>query len=357
MPQPLHIVHIIPTLRFGGAERFVVDLINASNPEQVRYSVIVFEAGGPLEQQIDPEKRHVVVAQKTGQVSFSLFGEIKKVLQELQPDIVHTHLFGGDLWGRVAAHRLGIPVVTTEHNINYDESFVKRQIKRLLKNYSTLYTAPSDAIARFMKDAYGIRETRVTPFGINLKRFASVGALTFADSLRLVILGRLSKQKGHITALRALRLLRDLPVHLEIVGDGERRESLEEYILKHNLKHRVQISSATSDVASVFARNHVVLVPSLWEGYGLVAREAMASGRVLLTSDVGGLTEGIEEDVDALFATGNDTEEFADKVRWVWKHQAEAEKIAGHGRATAMEHFGFEKTVEQYVHLYKKAVG
>src|SRR3989338_2310563 len=355
--KPLHVVHIIPTLRYGGAERFVVDLINASDPEHVRYSLIVFEADGPLEKQIDPEKRHVVVVQKKGQGSLSLFGEIEKVLKDLQADLVHTHLFGGDLWGRVAANRLGIPVVTTEHNINYGESFVKRQIKRILKNCSVLYTAPSHAITRFMKDAYGIRETAVTPFGTNLKRFASIPDVKIAGPLRLVIIGRLSKQKEHITVLRALRLLRDLPLHLEIVGDGEKKEEVERYVSRHNLGDRVEISPATFDVASVFARNHVVVVPSLWEGFGLVAREALASGRILLTSDVGGLIEGVERDVDALFASGNDTEEFAQKIRWIYEHRAEAEKIAAHGRQTAHNNFGFEKTAEKYLELYKELAG
>ena len=133
-----------------------------------------------------------------------------------------------------------------------------------------------------------------------------------------------------------------------------KKEEIERYVSRHNLGDCVELSPATFDVASVFVRNHVVVVPSLWEGFGLVAREALASGRILLTSDVGGLTEGIERDVDALFASGNDTEEFAQKIRWIYEHRAEAEKIAVHGRQTALNNFGFEKTAEKYLELYKQ---
>ena len=56
------------------------------------------------------------------------------MVKKIKPDIVHTHLFGGDVWGRVTAHKLHIPVVTTEHNVNIGEGIIKHLVKRFLKN-------------------------------------------------------------------------------------------------------------------------------------------------------------------------------------------------------------------------------
>jgi hypothetical protein len=98
----LHIVHIIPWLGFGGAERSVVDLVNHSNP-LIRYTIILFFDHKPFAALITSSNVQIKVVQKRGKLSLGLLFALKKLLKQLQPDVVHTHLFGGDVWGRLAA--------------------------------------------------------------------------------------------------------------------------------------------------------------------------------------------------------------------------------------------------------------
>ncbi len=195
MDKRVHIVQIIPTLRYGGAERLVVDLVNTLDEKKFRSTVLLFSHDHPLKSAI----RHadIIEVEKKGKISFLLFGDIKKQLKERAPDIVHTHLFGADVWGRVAAGQLGIPIVTTEHNINKSEGIIKHGIKHLLRGTSDAYIAPSEAIASYMMHAYGIHKNiSVIQNGIDTKKFLDIPHAKLGSSLRFLLIGRWVKQKG-----------------------------------------------------------------------------------------------------------------------------------------------------------------
>ena len=107
-----HIVQIIPALGYGGAERFVVDLVNHSDSEKYRFTVIVFFDNIPLKALIS-KKVEVILVEKKSKLDFGFLNRLEKKLAELKPDLVHGHLFAGDFWGRLAAHRLGVSYLST----------------------------------------------------------------------------------------------------------------------------------------------------------------------------------------------------------------------------------------------------
>ena len=67
----------------------------------------------------------VLMVEKKRKYDLFLHKRIEKILKELKPDLVHTHLFTADIWGRLAAKNIGVPVLTTEHNTNYGEGFFR----------------------------------------------------------------------------------------------------------------------------------------------------------------------------------------------------------------------------------------
>ena len=352
----IHIVHIIPTLRFGGAERFVVDLVNKSDSAEFRYTIIVFFADTPLAVELNPATS-IKIIPKHGQISWHLFGDLRLVLHELRPDIVHTHLFGGDLWGRVAAHQLGIPVVTTEHNINVDESFLKTFVKKCLRERTTRYVAVSEAIKNYMQQVYHITwPISIIRNGIEFERFSRIPPITISsDSLvRFLMLGRLVKQKGHRVALAALSELRNYPWQLRIVGDGEERGYIERLVRSHHLQDRVTIESATARVPEILAESEIFLMPSLWEGLGIAAMEAMAAGRLVIASDAGGLLELITHEKTGLLTPAGDVAALRDTLRNLFLGKYQIQKVAETGRRYAEEHFSIADMVRKYEAVYRE---
>ena len=348
----MHVTHIIPTLSFGGAERTVVDIINSA-PRGFTFSVIVFFPDTPLQAQITRANVEVICVPKKGQLSLKLFGEIKKVLQQLEPDVVHTHLFGADLWGRVAAHSLGIPVVSTEHNIIDNDGRIKSYVKRCLKNYSDISVACSEKVKQYMKKYYGLSDAiEVVRPGVRLSEFTSLALPRFSSPLRCVIVGRLVEQKGHEVALRALAQVKG-EWRLSIVGNGPLEARLHELVEKLGLSDRVKFFPATNAIAAVYAAHDVVLMPSKWEGLAIVALEALAAGRPLFVSNVGGMSEIIHDGENG-FLLSPTVSAFAQKIQWAFKHKAKLLSVGAQARAFAQENCGVERMVSQYTDIYQR---
>lgn len=347
----LHITHIIPTLSFGGAERFVVDLVNNS-PESVKHSIILLRDEKPLAEQLKSEV-DVYVVEKKGKISLGLFGDLKKKLTELKPDIVHTHLFGGDFWGRVTAHSLKIPVVTTEHNVNVDESIWKRLIKFILRNFTEIYTCPSKAVSDFMKKNYKItKPIEVIRHGIDLEHFSMPSARFEDREARLLLLGRLHRQKGIDIALKALESLKQEDWTLDIVGSGEEEGKIKELIKNYDLDGKVKLYPATADVPEVLKNHDIMLVPSRWEGLGIVIMEAMTAGRVVIGSRVGGIPELIEDGKTGFLVEPENSDELAKQILYCLNNRESCREVAENARKYAMDNFGVGGMVEAYLGIY-----
>lgn len=349
-----HLVHIIPTLSIGGAERVVVNLSNQLRDE-FKISVVILKKDKELAQELHSDI-NLSVIEKKSKLGLSLFSSLQTWLEKNSADLVHTHLFGGDLWGRIAANRAGVPVVTTEHNLNVTESFLKDWIKRYLGNYSKQYTAPSRAVADYMQSSYSIAEEKikVIPHGIKLEKFEHTQPYLQHDPLKLLMLGRLHKQKGHDIALEALAKINPNKWKLDIVGSGEKFSEIKEKINELNLEDNVEIWDSTLDVVEEYNSHDVVLMPSRWEGLGLTAMEAMASGRLVVGSNVDGLKELIINGENGLLFRPEDPENLAQKIRYCLDNPQECSEIANKARQYAQDRFKLQDMINKYHQLYQK---
>lgn len=352
----IHIVHVIPSLAFGGAERFLIDLVNHSDPKRFWYSIILFFDDMPLGKELTSKVSSIKIIPKKGKISRGLFKQLRGLYRNLEADVVHTHLFGGDFWGRIAAHQMGIPVITTEHGFNQHEGRLKHLVRWYLKNYSDYYTAPSKVLKDYMVKRYGIRKPiDVIPHGIELKRFESIPPLASIKPLRFVIIGRLVKQKGHDVALRALATLKDFSWHLDIVGEGEEKKQLERISLALGIGERVRFLPPTEHIPRILQDAHVLLVPSRTdEGFGIVAMEGMAAGRLVIASAAGGLKEVVRNGKNGLLVPPGDVEGLKKKLLWCFEEGNELKRLAKDARKFAATYFDIDTVVKEYEDIYLK---
>ncbi len=355
--KQIHVVHIIPRLGFGGAERFVVQLTKHISEKTIKQSVITLWDDRPLMSHLPPGVSCTVFPlDKIGYLS--RVRKLRQVLRDMEADVVHTHLFSADLWGRRAARSLGIPVVTTEHNINIQESWLWEMIKRRMRNFSTLYTAPSIAVKKFMKTAYRIPENkvRVIMHGIDVNNFKKIKKAHFTSPYQLVMVGRLTQQKGHAIALEALAELRDISWTLMIVGVGEEKENLVHLSEKLGIAEKIIWNGVTTDVASVYAHSDMVLVPSRWEGLGMVVLEAFASERLVIASRVDGIPEMITSGTNGILVAKENPEELAQAIRSCIENKNESLAIAKRGREWALDHADVHDMASAYEAVYRELV-
>ncbi len=354
----IRLVHIMTSFGIGGAEQLVLDICRRLDRKRFEVLVVAVVAGGPMRPEFHDAGIPTEVFDKTSKLGLGMIRRLTEFLRTERPQIVHTHLFGGDTWGRIAAFRAGVPhVISTEHNMNLDEGFVKRIVKRRLARRTERIIAVSDAVR-----AQSIRVARippgniiVIPNGVDLGRFRPIERPS-RDLLHVMSVGRLVPQKGHDVLVDAFAVLRDtLPrARLSIVGDGPLRPHLEDQIRAYHLADRVQLMGFRRDLPELYARADIAVFPSRWEGLGLAAIEASACGLPVIASAVGGLQEAILDQETGLLIPPEEPKLLAEAIVELARDRARRVLMGHAGRRRVERHFDIRRVVQRYEALYEE---
>lgn len=328
----LRILHVINDLSPGGAERLVLELCRECGPDFASSVATVGGLGGLAE------------AFRVAEVPVNSAGRPRKSIGAhalfrlagwvRQADVVHTHLFAGDTWGRAAAMFARHPaVVTTEHNVDRDEGW-ERHARRALAPKTKITIAVSEAVARH---SFG-RDIRVIPNGVQLARFNH----PHRGGRGVLAVGRRVPQKGFDVLLRACDELQN--VRVRIAGEGP-------YAPPHP---SVEWLGRREDIPTLLAESDVFVAPSRWEGFGLAALEAMAAGVPVVASNVDGLSDLVGS--AGLLVAPGDADGLAKAVRTILDDSALAAELSSRGKARASQ-FGLERMVESYRAVWREAAG
>lgn len=353
--RKIKVVHIIPTLDLGGAERIAVDLVRYGNRDVFDFSVVTIVGGGPLEADLRAAGVPYYSLKKMTTLGLGMLVELTQLLNRLEPDIVHTHLFGAHLWGQVASMLNRVPImVASEQNTDVDLGELRTRVKQLLSYSADTVIAGSSAIRDFLIKQGHISEDKIVVVrnAIETKKYLDVPAPEFGHTLKLLAIGRLQEQKGHDILIEALTQLHGIPWELTIVGTGEMLDELSDRATLHHINDRVHFVGATTDVARVIGEHDVVVMPSRWEGIGLVVMEGMAAGRPVIASNVGGIPELIEHGKTGLLVQPENTHALAEAIEWVWEHQDAARAIGERAREFARVNCDVSEMVTQYERVY-----
>ncbi|MCX6780788.1 MAG: glycosyltransferase [Candidatus Magasanikbacteria bacterium] len=351
----IKVVHIIPTLDLGGAERILVDLVRYGNRDAFDFAVVTIVGGGPLESELRAAGIPYYSLGKTTLLGLGMLVELTHLLNRLEPDIVHTHLFGAHLWGQVASMLNRVPImVASEQNTDVDLGELKTRVKQMLSYTADTVIAASDAIRTFLINQGHISENKIVVIrnAIETHRYLNLPAPKFEGSLKLLVIGRLWPQKGHDILIEALSGMHTIPWQLTIIGTGNLLDSLVDRVTLLHLNDRVQFIGAQLDVAEAIAEHDVVVMPSRWEGIGLVVMEGMAAGRCVIASNVGGIPELIDHGKTGLLVQPENPAALAEAIKWVWEHQDIAQQIGAQAREYARTHCDIKEMVTQYERVY-----
>lgn len=359
MLKKIKIIHIITSLNFGGAERMLFDLGRRLKQDGLDIKVITVVGGGPLVSDFEREGIEVLVFYKKSKIGFGLVGQIYKYLRAEKPVIVHTHLFGGDTWGRLAAILARVPIiVSTEHNTNLDEGWFKRKIKKFLSFFTNKIVAVSEAVRNYSINVDHINKNKmvVIPNGIEMERFAAIPERKYSSPPIIGVVGRLEKQKGHEYLFEALNLIKTIPWILWVVGDGSLKNRLERLAKDLSLRERIIFLGARSNIPEILSEIDIFVLPSLWEGLGLAVLEAAAAGKPIVASRVGGIPEVIEDRKTGILVEPKNIKSLADGLEQMLLGEGEARAMGRKAREVVAEKFNVEKMVRDYERLYEELV-
>ena len=319
------VMHLIGSMDIGGAEKLTRLIIEALPREEFKSSVCCVKCGGYYADQLK-EKGYPVYEligiPKHSPVSIinsvKAFWRLYRLLRKERPDILHTHLFAASCLGRIAAKVAGVRrIITTLHGIEYP--LIQSKIEPRFKALTTLYITDSHAAASKLSKTLGIPLSSIMVIynGIDMNEFSKPPtkicarkSIGFRDEeFVLGVIAHLYMGKGHTFLFDSLAAIHSKTpgLKLVIVGDGHLRGELERQAAENLPSGSVLFLGQRGDVANLLAAMDLLVLPSSWEGFGIILTEAMYMNvPVITTSDGGGCAEVVAEEDGGLLVPSND---------------------------------------------------
>lgn len=276
-------------------------------------------------------------------------------------DLVHTHLFAGDTWGRLAALAGGArATVSTAHNTDLDEDGpVHRAAGAVLARVTDRVVAVSRAVAEHAV-ARGIPRDRVRVIanGADPARVPRPSAPLLPDPARprLAAIGRLAPQKGMEDAIDALALL--LPrfpgAELTVAGEGPLLGALVRRAERAGVQDRARFVGRVEDVGALLAETDLLMHPARWEGFGLVLVEAALAGVPAVATAVGGIPEVLDAPRTGLLVPPGSPSALAGATAALLSDPGALRAAGEAARARALALHTEERMVADYAALYRE---
>lgn len=364
----MRVLHLIDHLGPGGAQTSLIDLVEARAGQ---VEPMVWSLSGRV---LDEPRNRLA---KAG-VSYEAFGvaprnltglaRLRRRLGETRPDLVHAYLEFSSTFGVATVLSLGAtaPLIVVQLvNDLYARPPWARLAGRQLAGRVAGYVAVSAGVRRTAVRAYHGRARRIAviPPGINLRRFDrarvdpdAVARLRQGATRVVGTVGRLSDQKAlHVLLDAVPRLLADDPgTRLLIVGDGPLRAALERRARQLGIGDTVAFAGYQADVVPAYSAMDVFVLPSRYEGFGIVFLEAMALGVPVVGTRVVGSEDAIVDGVTGLLVPSGDSPALAAAVLRLFADRCLRERLrAEAARNVARDHTREEMAVRTESFYYE----
>ncbi len=292
---------------------------------------------------------------------------IQRFLRRNKIHILHTYLFTANTWGRIGGILASTPLlVASERNAIPWKGGLHLFLDFILSFPTHRIVACSRAVKDMVVRRTGIREDKIRVIynGVDTsyfvpgdKRKARKRLSLPQDAYIVGSVGRLHWCKGYVYLIRAIRKVscrRD--VLLLLVGEGEERRRLEEEVEKLGMQGRVIFAGEVGDVRDYLWSMDVAVFPSIYEGFGISILEALSSGVPVVASSTGGIPEIIRGDYGILVPP-RDVERLSRVITGLLENEGRRERMRAEGRRYVEKNFSIEKTVEEWVSLYREREG
>lgn len=354
----MKILHVIPGLSMGGAEKLLTELVPAQIKAGNVADVCVFDPTETpfMESLIKDGAKIITLGKKSYPYDFKRVLPLRKLIRAY--DVVHAHCTPAQYLCSIAASGSNAKLVTTEHTTNN-----RRRSKKWLKPFEnyvygkfSAVVGCSDKAADVLSDYLPKLKNRICsiPNGLDIEKYSiAVPAHELnklnANEKRMVMIGRFQHPKNQAFLIKSLGKL-DRDFHLYLIGDGEARQSCEKLAAELGVSERVHFLGKRTDVPSLLKCMDIMTHASHWEGLPVSILEGMAAGLPVVGTDVQGIKE-VTEDVGLLYAD-DDLDDFVQKVISVFKDSNQLNQLKQNSQ-NQVSNYSIEKMNESYLNLYK----
>lgn len=362
MTDKVRVLHVLPNFGPGGAERLVVDLMEATDKTRFEVAAVSLypESGTILEREIREKGLKVYFLTKHRGLDLRMIPQLYRLFREFCPDVIHTHRY-------VLRYALlpmllcRIPVrIHTVHNVAQKEvDWIGKVIHHIaFRLGGVVPVSISQEVAKTVRVLYGQGiYTPVIYNGIYTARFISEAKKdTLREKENLIVLhvGRFVPQKNHLLLIEAFaKTVKECPtMRLWLVGDGPLRLKVQELIKGKGLEGKVSFLGIRDDVPKLLMDSDIFILSSDWEGVPLTVLEAMAAGKPVIATAVGGVPELVVNGETGILVLPRDFDALAQAILRLARDKTLRQNMGELARRRAIERFDITQTARAYEELY-----
>lgn len=350
---------LINSLYFGGAEKIVVNLVKNLNKNKYKVFLGILESGGELEKKISNLSVPLFNFNRRFKGDISVIFKLFRFLRKNKIDIIHTHLFGSNFYGRLAAILAETPVViSTEHGGDKKKKWWMILIDYFLSFITNKVVIVSNSVK---KEILNKKNLVLIPNGVsidaNLKRNVSLKRESFNLKKRDIVVGfvgRLVFQKNVPYLFEAVSKLKKENIKILIIGDGPLDNYLKNYAKSLSIYNKILFLGYTKNVSSALNLMDIFVLPSYREGCPLSLLEAMAHKKPVIVTDIDGNNEIVTNNKSGFVIPLNKPEIFAEKLSILSNSKILKNRFGNTARKLVEQNFSLKRMVSNYEKIYDK---
>lgn len=373
--KKIKVLFVIRTLLRAGAERMLVntcnELVKNTNFEIAIYTV---HPGNEFQEILNSR---IIVTGGDVTFHFSLYKKNRfeninyiQFVNEFQPDIIHSHLYYGDLLTH-SYHYPKAVYFSHQHNsevqeynsINWKKILQKRMwsdyyefswLKNNFKKHRTNFIACSAGTEKMLHNKIGFGKIITLPNAVPLPILNYDHKKLNVDSLNLIWVGRLSNEKRPQLAIEIANELKNRNVNfkLKIIGQGINYDNCKQLIQKYQLNEFVEMTGLIDNMADIYSDTNLMIHTALYEGLPMVFIEANSYGIPIISSNCMPDNEILLNGKNGNIIQSDKPTEYAETIEKIYKHPHVYEEMSKFSIVTAKK-FGIEKYVERLIELYQ----
>lgn len=366
--EKINILHIYQNSKIGGVQQQLLSLLKAYNKEVFNP---IFCCLGPKEdmgKEIEKLGIDFIALNNKRYHKFSLkiIINLYRLMKKKHIHVVRTHKYRASLYGRIAAWLAGVPVIITSVHGNYRKDLrpERRIANKILSRITDKIIAVSESIKRDIVKHDKIDPSKILVIynGIDISKFAPSEKfenireklLINADDIVIGFVGRLVPAKGLEYLIEVISYLKEefKNIKLLIVGEGSLLGNLKDKARENGIHDRVIFTGQRRDVPDILHCMDIFVIPSIAEGIPNALLEAMAMGKPIIATKVGGIPEIIEDGFNGLLVPPRDSGVLAAAIKTLIDNRQLAVKIGQTARDFA-QNFSITATAQKWELLYK----
>jgi len=372
---PLKIFYLIGTLEVGGTERQLVRMVTRLDRERFTPVVCGLSAGGALEPELRAQGipvyvvgfRGIGVVRRLPRMLREL-GRLVRIIRAESPDILHGFLFWAYVLGAFTGRAARVPIIIASRrslSLFKGGRLHYLALEWLANRLTDFFIANSEAVRQDAITTERIDPGRIMVIhnGLDLEAFAGGDRKAARrrlgispDSPAVAVVANLIAYKGHTYFIDAWRQVVDrYPDAVALLaGDGQCRGALEAQARERGLESSIRFLGTFRDVPTLLAAADLVVHPSLQEGFSNAIVEAMAAGKPVVATTIGGNPEAVVDGVTGLLVPSENRAALAAGMLRLLADPALAARMGAAGRSKAVDAFDLNAMVRHYESLYER---